>query len=78
MLHRQIFDAGMKPGNNQGGADGRLLPLAAPPTKDENGTEIFRIDRFRFLYYEPFLTRKIVSFNWFHNHFQSFFVLFNC
>jgi hypothetical protein len=26
----------------------------------------------------PFLNIKIVSFNWFHNHFQSFFVFFNC
>jgi hypothetical protein len=38
--------------------------------RDENGTEIFRIDRFRFLYYEPFF--NIVGFNWFHNHFQPF------
>jgi hypothetical protein len=26
--------------------------------RDENGTEIFRIDRFRFLYYEPFFNMK--------------------
>jgi hypothetical protein len=28
------------------------IVLAVP--RDENGTEIFRIDCFRFLYYEPF------------------------
>jgi hypothetical protein len=27
-------------------------------TRDENGTEIFRIDCFRFLYYEPFFNMK--------------------
>jgi hypothetical protein len=31
-------------------------------TRDENGTEIFRIDRFRFLYYEPFFNMKNCQF----------------
>jgi hypothetical protein len=30
--------------------------------RDENGTEIFRIDRFRFLYYEPFFNMKNCQF----------------
>jgi hypothetical protein len=29
-----------------------------PVSGDENGTEIFRINRFRFLYYEPFFNMK--------------------
>jgi hypothetical protein len=31
-------------------------------TRDENGTEIFQIDRFRFLYYEPFFNMKNYQF----------------
>jgi hypothetical protein len=31
-------------------------------SRDENGTEIFRIDRFRFLYYEPFFNIKNCQF----------------
>jgi hypothetical protein len=31
-------------------------------SRDENGTEIFRIDRFRFLYYEPFFNMKNCQF----------------
>jgi hypothetical protein len=30
--------------------------------RDENGTEIFRIDRFRFLYHEPFFNMKNCQF----------------
>jgi hypothetical protein len=33
---------------------------------------------FVFYIMNRFLTGKIVSFNWFHNYFQPFFVLFNC
>jgi hypothetical protein len=33
---------------------------------------------FVFYIMNRFLIWKIVSFNWFHNHFQSFFILFNC
>jgi hypothetical protein len=33
---------------------------------------------FVFYIMNRFLTWKIISFNWFHNHFQPFFVLFNC
>jgi hypothetical protein len=31
-------------------------------SRDENGTEIFRIDRFGFLYYEPFFNIKNCQF----------------
>jgi hypothetical protein len=36
--------------------------LSGLTTRDENGTEIFRIDRFRFLYYEPFFNMKNCQF----------------
>jgi hypothetical protein len=36
--------------------------LARPGDRDENETEIFRIDRFCFLYYEPFFNMKNCEF----------------
>jgi hypothetical protein len=41
--------------------------------RDENGTEIFRIDRFRFLYYEPFFNIKNYQFQLVS---QSFSIIF--
>jgi hypothetical protein len=47
--------------------------------RDENGTEIFRIDRFCFLYYEPFFNMKNCQFQSVLQPFSTiFFVLFNC
>jgi hypothetical protein len=41
---------------------GRVGSCVAHAVRDENGTEIFRIDRFRFLYYEPFFNMKSCQF----------------
>jgi hypothetical protein len=62
---------------------------AGVAVKDENGTEIFRTDRFRFLYYDivfyimipfpNFTKHKNLSFSIdFTTIFNYFFVLFNC
>jgi hypothetical protein len=48
------------------------------PYRDENGTEIFQIDRFRFLYYEPFFNMKNCQFQLVSQLFSTIFVLFNC
>jgi hypothetical protein len=42
-------------------------------TRDENGTEIFRIDRFRFLYYEPFFNMKNYQFQLVSQPFSTIF-----
>jgi hypothetical protein len=41
--------------------------------RDENGTEIFRIDRFRFLYYEPFFNMKNCQFQLISQSFSTIF-----
>jgi hypothetical protein len=41
---------------------GPPYPSDCTEDRDENGTEIFRIDRFRFLYYEPFFNIKNYQF----------------
>jgi hypothetical protein len=50
----------LEPLNEKGQIIGGLLQIVT--TRDENGTEIFRIDRFRFLYYEPFFNIKNYQF----------------
>jgi hypothetical protein len=42
-------------------------------SRDENETEIFRIDRFRFLYYEPFFNMKNCQFQLVSQPFSSIF-----
>jgi hypothetical protein len=41
--------------------------------RDENGTEIFRTDRFRFLYYEPFFNMKNCQFQLVSQPFSTIF-----
>jgi hypothetical protein len=41
--------------------------------RDENGTEIFRIDHFRFLYYEPFFNTKNCQFQLVSQPFSTIF-----
>jgi hypothetical protein len=41
--------------------------------RDENRTEIFRIDRFRFLYYEPFFNMKNCQFQLVSQPFSTIF-----
>jgi hypothetical protein len=50
-------------------------PAAACPSasRDENGTEIFRTDRFRFLYYEPFFNMKNCQFQLISQLFSTIF-----
>jgi hypothetical protein len=49
----------------------RLPDLGA--IRDENGIEIFRIDRFRFLYYEPFFNMKNYQFQLVSQPFSTIF-----
>jgi hypothetical protein len=44
--------------------------------RDENGIEIFRIDRFRFLYYEPFFNIKNCQFQSVSQPFSTIFLYF--
>jgi hypothetical protein len=53
---------------------GCRLPCRCPGIRDENGTEIFRIDRFSFLYYKSFFNMKNCQFQSISQQFSTIFL----